>query len=141
MQNIIMKIKSFMTGRNGIDKLTAGIVILYCVFAFVKIFLRHSAVAYYIVTVLQYAVLVYALFRILSKNVQKRYNENFRFEQFLLRWKPYTDHMKLRFQFIGTHRFRTCKGCGEFLRFRKGRGKRKITCPRCGKELTFRFLF
>ncbi len=141
MQNFIMKIRNFMAGRNGIDKLTVGIIVLYSVMAFVKIFLRHSPVAYYIVTAVQYGVLAWALFRVLSRNVQKRYNENFRFEQLLSRWKPYTDRLKLRIQFIGTHRFRTCKGCGEFLRLKKGRGKRTINCPKCGKELTFRFLF
>lgn len=141
MQNLILKIRQLMEGRNGIDKISIAMLVLYSLLSFVKIFLRFVPLAYYIVTALQYAFICYAVFRVMSKNLQKRYNENFRFEQLLLRWKPYTDRLKLRIQFAGTHRFRKCRSCGEFLRFRKGRGKRNTVCPRCGKELTFRFLF
>ena len=141
MQNLLLKIRQLMAGRNGIDKIAIAMLVLYSVLSFVKILLRYNPAAYIIVSVLQYAFVGYAVFRVMSKNVQKRYSENFRFEQFLLRWKPYTDRLKLRIQFAGTHRFRKCKGCGEFLRFKKGKGKRNTTCPRCGKELTFRFLF
>lgn len=141
MQNFILKIRNFMAGRNGVDKLSIGLVVLYSVFAFVKIFLRYVPAAYIVVTVIQYAIIAYAFFRILSKNLQKRYNENFRFEQLLLAWKPYAEHTKLRFQYIKTHRFRTCKGCGEFLRFKKGKRQRQTVCPKCGKENKFYFLF
>lgn len=141
MQNLILKIRQLLAGRNGIDKIVIAMLVLYSVLSFVKIFLRYVPVAYYIVTVVQYAFVGYAVFRVMSKNLQKRYNENFKFEQLLLRWKPYTDRLKLRIQFANTHRFRKCKGCGEFLRFKKGKGKRNTVCPRCGKELTFRFLF
>ncbi len=141
MQNIILKLREFMAGRNGIDKLTTGLVIVYSLFAFVKIFLKFVPVAYITVTVIQYAVLAYALFRVLSRNIQKRYNENFKFEQMISGWKPYFERTKLRFQYIKTHRFRKCKGCGEFLRFKKGTRKKKTVCPKCGKESTFYFLF
>lgn len=141
MQNFIFKLRSFMEGRNGVDKLSIGIVVLYSILAFIKIFLRFSNVAYVIVSVLQFALLAYAVFRILSKNLQKRYNENFRFEQVIRRWQPYAEHMKLRVQFIKTHRFRTCKNCGHFLRMKKGKRRKNIVCPKCGKELTFHFLF
>lgn len=141
MQNFILKIRNFMSGRNGVDKITIALFVVYGVFAFIKIFLRFFPIVYIIASVLQYLLIAYALFRIMSKNIQKRYNENFKFEQFLKAWKPYAEHMKLRFQFIKTHRFRTCKGCGEFLRFKKGKHKRNVVCPRCGKELTFHFLF
>lgn len=141
MQNLLYKIRTFMAGRNGVDKISIAVFVVYGIFSFVKIFLRFIPVAYVIASVLQYLLLAYAVFRIMSNNVQKRYNENFKFEQFLKAWQPYIDHMKLRIQFIKTHRFRTCKKCGKFLRFKKGKHKREITCPGCGKELTFYFLF
>ncbi|MBO5934498.1 MAG: hypothetical protein J6Q94_03310 [Clostridia bacterium] len=130
-----------MAGRNGIDKLTTGLVVIYGALCFIKIFFRYFLIGYIVITVLQYAVLAYAVFRVLSKNLQKRYSENFRFEQFLNAWNPYIEHMKLRLKFFKTHRFRTCKGCGEFLRLKKGKHRKQITCPKCGKELTFHFLF
>ncbi len=141
MQNLLLKLRNFMAGRNGVDKITIAAFVVYGLFSFIKIFLRAMPVAYIIASVLQYLILAYAVFRILSKNVQKRYSENFKFEQFLKAWQPYAEHLKLRIQFIKTHRFRTCKSCGRFLRFKKGKHKRTINCPECGKELTFHFLF
>ena len=141
MQNFLIKLRNFMAGRNGIDKLTTGLVAIYGVLCFIKIFLRYFLIGYIVISVLQYAVLAFALFRVLSKNLPKRYGENLKFEQFLYAWKPYVEHMKLRVKFFKTHRFRTCKGCGEFLRLTKGKHRKHITCPKCGKELTFHFLF
>ncbi len=141
MQNFLLKLRNFMSGRNGNDKLTIGLFVIYSILAFGKVFLRHFIAGYIVVSALQYVLVVYAIFRIMSKNIQKRYNENFRFEQFLKAWNPYIEHLKLRIKFLKTYRFRTCKGCGEFLRLKKGKHRKQITCPKCGKELTFHFLF
>ncbi|MBQ8209181.1 MAG: hypothetical protein IJZ35_01165 [Clostridia bacterium] len=141
MNNFLMKLRSFMAGRNGIDKLTYGLLVVYCIFAAVKVFLRAFYVPYIVVSILQYAFLGYIIYRIMSKNLQKRYRENAAFERFLTAWKPYFEHLKLRVQFIKTHRFRTCKHCGEFLRLKKVRGTRNIRCPRCGNDLKFHIIF
>lgn len=141
MNNLMFKIRNFMSGRNGPDKIAIAMIVIYAVFSFVKIFFRYFVAAYTVVSVLQFAAVGYAVFRIMSKDLQKRYNENFKFEQILNKWKPYTDRLKFRIQFFSTHRFRTCSGCGEFLRLKKGRGKRTVVCPKCGKELKFYFLF
>lgn len=141
LNNFILKIREFMAGRNGPDKLSYGLLVVYCACAAVKIFLRNSYWGYIVVTVLQYALLGYIIFRIMSRNLQKRYNENFRFEQLVAGWKPYFEHLKLRITFFKTHRFRTCRHCGEFLRLKKSRGTREVTCPKCGKASRFRFLF
>lgn len=139
--NFIFKLKEFMAGRNGIDKLSYGLLVIYCVFAAVKIFFRNSYWGYIIVTVLQYLVLGYIVFRILSRNLEKRYKENLKFEHMISGWMPYFNHMKLRITFFRTHRFRTCRNCGEFLRLKKSRGAREVTCPRCGKISKFHFIF
>ena len=141
MNNLFIKLRAFMEGRNGIDKLTYGLFIVYGIIAGVKVFLRAFYVPYIIISILQYAFLCYIIYRILSKDLQKRYRENDKFEHFIAVWKPYFEHLKLRLQFIKTHRFRTCKYCGEFLRFKKVRGKKNIKCPHCRNELTFYIIF
>ncbi len=141
MNNFFMKLRSFMAGRNGIDKLTYGLLIVYCIFSAVKLIFRGYGYVYLILSILQYIFLAYIIFRIMSRNLQKRYKENDAFERFLKAWKPYFEHLKLRFTFIKTHRFRTCKYCGEFLRLRKDRGARKIKCPRCQNDLKFHIIF
>lgn len=137
MNNILTKLRNFMFGRNGVDKLTYGLLIIYCIFAGVKIFFRSFPKTYIVMTVIQYAFLGYIIFRVMSRNLQKRYKENFAFEKFLNLLKPHIQHIKLRYKFRKTHCFRTCKHCGEFLRLKKGRGKRKIICPKCKSELKF----
>lgn len=141
MNNILMKLRAFMAGRNGIDKLTYGLLVIYCIIAALKVVLRVFYIPYIIITVLQYAFLGYIIYRIMSRNIQKRYKENDAFERFLTAWKPYVEHLKLRLQYVKTHRFRTCKYCGEFLRLKKIRGYKKIKCPRCQNDLKFFILF
>lgn len=141
MQNFIIKLRNFMEGRNGPDKLTFVLLLVYSILSFVKTPFRKIIAVYIIVSVLQYGVLIFGLYRIFSKDIQKRYRENFKLEQLLSRYNPIIERTKLRVQYFGTHRFRTCKGCGEFLRFKKGSRKKKTVCPKCGKELTFHFLF
>ena len=141
VSNFIFRLKEFMQGRNGIDKLSYGILVLYCILAFVKIFFRNSCWGYIIVSVLQYIVLAYMLFRILSKNLEKRYGENVKFERLISRLMTYFNHLKMRVTFFRTHRFRTCKHCREFLRLKKSRGKREVTCPKCGRISKFYFIF
>ena len=141
MNNFIMKLRNFMSGRNGVDKLTYGLLLIYCIFAAVKVFFRGYPTVWTVMSVVQYLFLGYIIFRIMSRNLQKRYKENYAFEKFLNVCKPYIEHLKLRFQFRKTHRFRTCRHCGEFLRLKKGRGTRNITCPKCRSELKFYFLF
>lgn len=130
-----------MEGRNGIDKLSYGVLSIYCVFAFVKIFFRNSYWGYIIISVLQYLVLGYMIFRILSRNLEKRYKENLKFEKLISGWMPYFNRIKLRITFFRTHRFRTCRNCGEFLRLKKKHGVREVTCPKCGKISKFHFIF
>ncbi len=138
---IYYKIKNFMAERNGFDKLSIFLFLIYFLISAVKSFLRGFVWVYAVMTVIQLVFLGYILFRIFSKNLQKRYNENFKFEQIINAWKPYANHLKLRVQYFKSYRFRTCAYCGEFLRLKKGRGKRIVNCPKCGKELKFHFLF
>ena len=110
-----------------------------------------------------FALLIYAIFRFFSRNLYKRSYEEERFLELIARirrrersprseadvstyrevkYRP--EHkpnekkkrMKLRWKYRKTHRFRTCPNCSEFLRLSKKRGKRSITCPKCGKIFT-----
>lgn len=110
-----------------------------------------------------FALLIYAIFRFFSRNLYKRSYEEDRFLELIARirrkehkhrsdrdvsayrevkYKPehksgeFKKRIKLRWKYRKTHRFRTCPGCSEFLRLSKKRGKRNITCPKCGKQFT-----
>lgn len=129
-----------MQGRNGVDQLTALTVMLYAVIAIVRAFLRRHIIAYYIVTAVMTALIVYAVFRVLSRNTSKRHIENEKFLQFWFRIRPKFILFKDRIKDIKTKRYRTCPGCKNVLRLPYSRGKHSVRCPRCGKKFNVRIL-
>ena len=131
----MQKLYNFMCGRYGLDKLTGFLILLNLLLNGIGSFMRNR-IAYYIFYVLALAVFVFAVFRVLSKNIEKRRREGEWFDNLLVRTN-YT----LRFKYFKTHRFRVCPNCGENLRLSKKRGKRNITCPICGNKFSIHILF
>lgn len=110
--------RSFMTGRYGTDKLNTVILVAGVVICLVSMFIRVPAVNV-ILTVLSYGLLIWAIFRTLSRNTYRRYQENQRFFSFF-------DRLKDR-----KHRYFKCPRCRQRVRVPKGKGKIAITCPKC----------
>jgi len=72
--------------------------------------------------VLSYVLMILSIFRILSRNTYKRYQENRKFLQFF-------DRIKDR-----QHRYFDCPKCRQMVRVPRGKGKIAITCPRCKEK-------
>ena len=149
MNNFFEKIRNFMYGRNGIDKLGAFLLLMYLLINGIGSFIRNPIVHYSFVGV-SALIALFAVYRVFSKNLYRRQYEESKFEQFLVRTN-YSDRifalkrkmhrLSLRIKQIKTHRFRTCPQCRENLRLSKKRGTRNITCPKCGKEFTVHIIF
>ncbi|MCH4183910.1 MAG: hypothetical protein LKF61_00285 [Eggerthellaceae bacterium] len=135
------KMQKYMMGRNGIDdlgraSLIASLVMLVASFIFGFV---NSAVAS-VLTWIALIFIIYSYFRMLSKNISKRSAENAawvkkssgitlpirRFGHFCGEWKKYHKNYQV---------FR-CKSCGQTLKVPKGKGKIKVTCPKCKKSFT-----
>ena len=145
MNQILEKIRMFMYGRNGMDRLSFATMIAYLLFNGIKMFFYRVPVVYYIMSAIALALLVLTVFRVLSKNIEKRRYEAAQFEQLLVKinWngmmfkaKKKFNRLVMRASQFRTHRFRTCPQCNEHLRLSKKRGKRNITCPKCGRKFT-----
>ena len=145
MNSILEKIRMFMYGRNGVDKLSIATLIAYLLLNGIKMFLYRVPAVYYVMWAVALAFLAVTVFRVLSKDVTKRRYEAERFEQFLVQinWngmmfklKKKFNRLTIRISQFSTHRFRTCPQCKEHLRLSKKRGKRNITCPKCGRKFT-----
>lgn len=143
---IMAKISQFMYGRNGFDKYTGFLLIISMLVNGVNslIWARTPSV---ILSAVSTVIFAYALFRILSKNIIKRQEENSGFNRLLkalnidgsfYKAKNKSKELSLRARFAGTHRFRRCRSCGELLRLSKKRGPREINCPKCGSRQKFR---
>lgn len=151
--------RRFMTGRYGSDQLSRFLMLLTLVMLVLNmIFGARTSVFYYLVWIL----IIYAYFRMFSKNIEKRYNENTRYlqlkEKVLNRFRggrssggysgsasgsrdSYQNYRQAYQNARGTgqtmrsdkeHRIFRCPDCNQRVRVPRGRGKIEITCPRCG---------
>ena len=73
MRNFLYRL---MMGRYGSDRLNKHLLILSIVLTIANVFVKSV-----IIYVFVYILLLYVLFRMLSKNINKRYQENQRYEQ------------------------------------------------------------
>lgn len=125
----------FMYGRNGPDKL--GLTILWTsviVNLLSGFILRHNQVTGSLLYYVAMAMLFYALFRMFSKNLGKRREENQKFVNWLWRMKSNRSGAKARHA-DKEHKYFTCKNCGTICRVPVGKGNVIITCPKCGTEI------
>ena len=89
-----------------------------------------------IFTLLSNAMLVWMLFRMLSRNIGARRREEVYFLNLGSRIQTNLRGRYQRYQLRKTHKFFRCTGCGNWLRVPRGKGKIQITCPRCGQRFS-----
>lgn len=113
--------RRFMTGRYGTDKLNTRILGAGLILCLVSLLMPFFWVRL-AMTSLSYVCMGYAIFRCLSRNTYKRYQENRRF----LAWRS---RCKDR-----SHKYFRCPRCRQQTRVPKGKGKIAITCPKCKEK-------
>ena len=126
------KFNKFMQGRYGVDDLSrftmGAALVLIILTMFVNIVNRSVGS---VLDFLGIAAIVYAYFRIFSRDIQKRYEENQKYlamtSKFRLRFNKEKNLMNQR----KTHHIYNCPGCGQKIRIPKGKGKIEIDCPKC----------
>ena len=114
-------IQHFMAGRYGMDKLNLVILWTGVIASLLSALIRVQPFNL-IFWVLSYVLMILSIFRILSRNTYKRYQENRRFLQIF-------DRLKDR-----QHRYFDCPKCRQMVRVPRGKGKIAITCPRCREK-------
>ena len=125
-----------MYGRNGVDQMWRILFWVYlavCILRAVIVGVTKSAILAGILDLLTTALAVYLLFRIFSKNLPKRREENQRFLNWFWRIKSSAAGAKAR-RADKDHKYFTCK-CGAVCRVPVGKGKIVITCPKCGQKI------
>ena len=114
-------LRGFMAGRYGTDKLNMVILSVGLAVSLLSVFFRHPPVNLLLV-VLSYGLMIWAIWRTLSRNTYKRYQENRKFLQLV-------DRAKDRH-----NRYFDCPKCRQLVRVPRGKGKISITCPRCKEK-------
>ena len=124
----------FMSGRNGNDQLNLFILIADIVLLLLAgIFANSLGKVLYPLVIL---LLGFAYFRMLSRNLCKRSEENGKYlrlryklmAEFRVRWERWVQRKD--------YKFFTCPSCKTTLRVPRGHGKIKIVCRKCGNSFT-----
>jgi hypothetical protein len=123
-----------MQGRYGPDILTYVLLILSALMVNIP-FLQ----------IIGMLLLGYAMFRVFSKNTEKRYSElqkfNFatrgirqKFRNFGIKAAKRSASLNARMKQMKTHIFFKCPKCKKILRLPRNKGKLQVTCPLCKTE-------
>lgn len=121
--------RQFMTGRYGMDQLNQylmyGVLILLVLNIFLDSFLLR---AWAIIGI------VYMYFRMLSRNINRRFQENQAFQGILFRTGQFFKRFRFNAGEARKYKIFRCPGCGQKVRIPRGHGKVSIHCPKCGRD-------
>ncbi len=121
----------FMAGRNGNDQLNLFLLGVAVVLAVISAFFRNGGFGSFLSAVVL-ALLAYVYFRMLSRNVYKRREENGKFMRFRYDMEGRLRAAKERWVQRKDYKFFSCPSCHTNLRVPRGKGRIKIVCRKCG---------
>ena len=133
MNNFKQKLIQFMIGRYGMDEMYIGLVAVWFFLTVINSFVQST-----LLSLLGTAVLIYGLYRFMSRNHAKRRAEN---EKFLKLWRPVKNWLMFqrdRFRDRKTARYRKCKHCKAIIKLPNQKGKHTVRCPKCGERFDVR---
>ena len=157
-RRLFFSLQRFMMGRNGFDRITKYALVFYCVLVFISTLLLNITRNIYVYLgceVLIHIVLVYIVFRVLSRNVSKRRAECARFDIILEKlgrkkknawqnpyssadynnYNTYTPPKPKKPKSDKYTKYVTCKNCKAVLRLKRRKGIHTATCAKCGKNV------
>ena len=118
--------RRFMNGRHGADQLSVALL-------WVAIILNviYMLTGVYIISLLATVVIVYAVFRMLSRDGGKRYAENARYMAFMAKCRTEAQQAKNRHANRKEYKYFRCPKCHSMLRMPRGIGEKTVTCGSC----------
>lgn len=121
------KFYRFMQGRYGGDQLNRFLMIVVLLCFFLSLL---GVRAFYLIGTL---LLIYAYFRMFSKNIYKRSAENTVYMRYEYKVKQKISLWKRDMKQRRTHHIYRCPSCRQKIRIPRGKGKIEIRCPKCGQ--------
>ena len=126
------RLARFMAGRNGNDQLNTFLLITDLLLLLLSsIFSKHIGKIAYPVA---FALLIYVYFRMFSRNLYKRREENGKYLRLQYKVSAAFRVRKERWIQRKDYKFFTCPSCHTTLRVPRGHGKLKIVCRKCGNS-------
>ena len=128
------KLMRFMVGRNGNDQLNLFLYAVDAVLLIAATLIGGQVGRWMWVAVL--ALLGYIYFRMFSRNLTKRREENGKFLRLLYSVQAGLKIRREKWVQRKDYKFFTCPSCKTTLRVPRGNGKIKIVCRKCGNSFT-----
>ena len=128
MRNWLQRV---MAGRYGVDEYSRFLNIVALVSLVLSILFNNVlSVFFWLLAIIS---LVWTYFRMFSRNTYKRRAENNAYLTIRYNMTRKLSGLKQRMQQKRYYRFYKCPKCGITTRVPKGKGKIRITCPKCGE--------
>ena len=128
MRNWLQRV---MAGRYGVDEYSRFLNIVAVVSLVLSILFNNGlSVFFWLLAIIS---LVWTYFRMFSRNTYKRRAENNAYLTIRYSMTRKLSGLNQRMQQKRYYRFYKCPKCGITTRVPKGKGKIRITCPKCGE--------
>ena len=127
------RVAGFMAGRYGIDRLYYFLLAICFILIVINLFVNS-----FIISLIETALFIYALYRVMSRNIYKRQQENEKFIKFTDKPKKFINLQKCKQRDRKTHVYRKCPSCKNNLRLPKEKGKHTVVCPCCKNRFDVR---
>ena len=120
------RIRRMMYGRYGNDQLNQFIVVVAMIFLVLEI-ITHQQLFWFAALIC----LILTYIRMFSKNIRRRHQENTIFlnkkDAFLNKFRKQKYYAAQR----KDYHIYTCPECSQKIRIPRGKGKIRVTCPKC----------
>lgn len=127
------RLAAWMYGRRGPDDLSIFSTNLAIVIVLVNVFVQWAPLAW-----IGLVLLAYAIFRTLSKNLAARSRENEAFLKALGPARPWVQNPRAAFVELRSYKHVRCTSCKQKVRVPRGKGKLRVTCPKCRTKFEVR---
>ena len=117
-----------MQGRYGNDQFNRTLMFAAIVCLILSMFAGN---VFYLLAVV---LMVYAYYRMFSRQTYKRAGENQKYLQLEWKVKGYFSKKKNEWKQLKTHHIYKCPNCKQKIRVPRGKGKIAIRCRKCGTE-------
>lgn len=118
--------RSFMAGRHGADEFSLALLIAGLAISIISGLLRIS-----FLSIISTALYIYAIYRMLSRDRNRRYNEN---QKYLSIWNSATGSIRqffVRVKNFRKYKYFKCPKCHARLRLPRKVGEVTVTCGKC----------
>lgn len=123
------RFEQWMYGRNGSDDIARVCANLALILVLIDVFARTAWLSWIAVVLI-----VYAFWRLASKDVAARARENEAFMSKLGPARPWVSSPVATIKDHKDYKYMKCPNCGQKCRVPRGKGKVRVTCRKCHQK-------